>query len=109
MTTKEKLIKHEEIYTKSSDLEADLEANRFTYDRFTDDRFTDVTLNSSLHTAQENRITNQNIQIIENDICCDDVCRNYYIFLLKFNLGVGLLALVIYLIVTISLKKIPFQ
>jgi len=104
MTTKEKLIKHEEIYTKSSDLEADLEANRFTYDRFTD-----VTLNSSLHTAQENRITNRNIQIIENDICCDDVCRNYYIFLLKFNLGVGLLALVIYLIVTISLKKIPFQ
>ena len=104
MTTKEKLIKHEEIYTKSSDLEADLEANRFTYDRFTD-----VTLNSSLHTAQENRITNQNIQIIENDIYCDDVCRNYYIYLLKFNLGVGLFALVIYLIVTLSLKKIPFQ
>jgi len=109
MTTKEKLIKHEEIYSKSSDLEADLEANRFTYDRFTYDRFTDVTLNSSLHTAQENRITNQHIQIIENDICCDNVCQSYFKCMCKVYFIMLLFSLVVYIIVTLSLKKIPFQ
>lgn len=103
---KENLINLEDIYSSSSHYLDDLESNGKLTDVTFETRSS--TLESRLQSAEENRRRNTIIEYKETPYC-DDVCRNYYIFLLKFNLGLGLLALVIYLIVILSLKKIPFQ
>ena len=106
---KENLINLEDIYSSSSYYLDDL------VDLESDGKMTDVTLEtrgstleSRLQSAEENRRKNTVIEYKEES-CCDDVCRNYYKFLLKCNITIGISILFIYVIVTISLKKIPFQ
>ena len=85
---KENLIRHEDIYSNSNDLEA--------Y------RFTDITLDSRLQSAEENKNINKSTIIYDSNKCCDEVCVSYYYLLLKINLAIGVIGIIIYLIVKLT-------
>ena len=90
----ERLIEYKDIY--------DIENNI---------RNTDSSLENKLNTSRMNKTRNRIINNEESEeiICCYEICYSYFKCIIKFYIYIFLLGIIIYIIVTFALKKIPFQ